>query len=190
VEKDWGDKVTTKTSEEWSEAFGFLYPGEVAGLKELARGLPPTPVVVNVGAGVGTSGLAFLESREDLLLFTVDIEGGISPTGGLGNERFAFEKADIDPDRYKQLRSDSINMAKVWSYGQVDLVFIDGEHSHEYVAVEGPLWYKHVKPGGVIAFHDYGAEFWGALVEAINAMALGEPILQVDTLVAFRKETS
>lgn len=179
----------TKTSEEWSEAFGFLYTGEVAGLKELAEGLPPNPVVVNVGAGVGTSGLAFLEAREDLFLYTVDIIKGIEPTGGLGNERFAFDKAGIDPNRYHQIHSDSIECAKVWSE-PVDLVFIDGEHSFEYVTIEGPLWYAHVKPGGVIAFHDYGTEFWGNLVQAINAMALGEPILHVDTLVAFRKEMS
>lgn len=179
----------TKTSEEWSAAFGFLYPGEVAGLKELAIALPPDPVVVNIGAGVGTSALAFLEAREDLFLYSVDIVKDISPTGGLGNEKFALDSAGIDPDRYHQIHSDSIKCA-VWWRDSIDLVFIDGEHSFEYVSTEGPLWYAHLKPGGVIAFHDYGTEFWGALVGAIDAMALGEPILHVDTLVAFRKETS
>ena len=56
----------TKTSEEWSEAFGFLYIEEVAALKRLAKDLPKDPVGLNVGAGTGTSALALLETRDDL----------------------------------------------------------------------------------------------------------------------------
>lgn len=182
----------TKTSEEWSEAFGFLFLEEVAALKELARGLPPNPVGLNVGAGVGTSALALLEAREDLFLYTVDIEGGVSPTGGLGNERLALEKGGIDKDRYHQMHDDSIELAKVWPNNHevhlLDFIFIDGEHDPSYVAEEGPLWWANLKPGGVIALHDYDSVMWGSLKTVIDNMGFGEPILQVKTIVAFRKE--
>jgi predicted O-methyltransferase YrrM len=183
--------MPTKTSEEWSAAFGFLYIEEVAALKELAAGLPPAPTVVNVGAGTGTSGLALLEAREDLFVFTVDIVKGVSPTGGLGNELYAYNKSDIDPSRYCQIHGDSKEVADNWSGKMglsIDMIFIDGEHDHAYVEEEGPLWWANLKPGGVMAFHDYDSVMWGGLVGVIDNMGFGDPILQVKTIVAFRKE--
>ena len=50
---------------EWT---AYLFHGEVDALQEWAHGLPPNPVVVNIGAGNGTSGLAFLQARGDLFL--------------------------------------------------------------------------------------------------------------------------
>ena len=184
--------MSPKTSEEWADAFGFLFPEEVTALKTLAKMLPPRPTAINIGAGTGTSGLALLEAREDLHLFSIDIEGGISPTGGLGNERFAFEEAGIDPARYYQIESDSLKEAEAWSVGPVDFIFIDGDHGASYVEKEGPAWWAHVKPGGIMAFHDYDSTMWGDLTLVIDnmseIMSLGEPILQVKTIIAFKKE--
>lgn len=182
----------TKTSEEWSAAFGFLFLEEVAALKELASKLPPNPVGLNVGAGVGTSALALLEARDDLFLYTCDIVQKVSPTGGLGNERLALEKAGISAIHYHQIHMDSIELAREWLPrgwdDSLDFIFIDGEHNPSYVAEEGPLWWANLKPGGVLAFHDYDSVMWGSLKTVIDNMGFGEPILQVKTIVAFRKE--
>ena len=37
----------------------------------------------------------------------------------------------------------------------LDFVFIDGNHSYEFVKEDIREWYKKVKPGGIIAGHDY-----------------------------------
>jgi predicted O-methyltransferase YrrM len=181
----------SKGAEELSNAFGYLRAPEVPALKKLARDLPDNPIVVNIGAGVGTSALAFLESRDDLTLFSVDIVGGIEPTGGLGNEEFALKSAGVDLSRRHAITGDSLEVARVWNRGKVDLVFIDGRHDDYYVEVEAPTWWQHVKDGGVIAFHDYAPDPWGAIVAAIDRFAAENDlveILQVDTIIAFKKE--
>jgi predicted O-methyltransferase YrrM len=41
-------------------------------------------------------------------------------------------------------------------HAEVDLFFIDGAHSYEYVRADTENALKCVRPGGVIAWHDYG----------------------------------
>ena len=40
------------------------------------------------------------------------------------------------------------------NYGQFDCVFIDGNHSYEYVKKDHDNYSKFVKSGGIVAFHD------------------------------------
>ena len=56
---------------------GYLYQWEVITLQVFARALPPDAMIINIGAGAGTSGLAFAEARPDLIenIYTVDIAG-------------------------------------------------------------------------------------------------------------------
>jgi len=91
-----------------AKAFGYLTQDEVTGLKKLAKMLPENPVVVNIGAGTGTSAIAVMEDRPDLHMITIDISKG-GPLGGLENERNAIENhASLDTDgRYGQVLADS-----------------------------------------------------------------------------------
>jgi hypothetical protein len=64
-------------------AFKYLFTEEVLELQRLAQSLGPDPIVVNIGAGAGTSALAFCESRPDLWLVSVDVQEPSSPYGCL-----------------------------------------------------------------------------------------------------------
>lgn len=149
------------TSEELQQAFGYLTGAELAALKQLARWLPDNPVVVNIGAGSGTSGLAFMESRSDLELTTIDIQKEDSPFGCLYAEEMALNRAGLlDWDRYSQYHGESINAGNSWTewFGDndpVDLVFIDGDHSYRGAKGDILAWLPNIKPGGVIAVHDF-----------------------------------
>ncbi len=44
--------------------------------------------------------------------------------------------------------------------GQMDLVFVDGSHSCEYVLNDSSRALKLLKKGGLIVWHDYGTEGW------------------------------
>jgi predicted O-methyltransferase YrrM len=47
----------------------------------------------------------------------------------------------------------SANVARTWA-GEVDLVFIDGDHSEDGVRADWDAWHGFVAPGGAVVFHD------------------------------------
>jgi len=161
------------TAESLQAAFKYLFPDEVKVLKELAQSLPGNPVVVNIGAGAGTSGLAFMESRSDLRLITIDIQKEDSPFGCLEAEENILREAGLWNDRVIHKQGNSYDIGNHWlmaniydkhwlmanvtgfDYGLVDMVFIDGDHN--YVGCSGDIiaWRGNIKSGGIIAVHDY-----------------------------------
>lgn len=200
-------------------AFRYLFPAEVPALKELARSLPPNPVVVNIGAGSGTSGLAFMESRPDLFLYTIDIQKDNSPFGCLFAEEQVLRAAGLWDGRNNQLHGDSKKFGQVWgevrtigdngvvniglpSYPPVDLVFIDGDHSYEGAKGDIEAWLPNIKPGGLIAVHDYKKHLlqydentcphpkpWPGVDQAVDELLLMggyEMVMYVESLIAFR----
>ena len=211
------------TSESLQAAFRYLFISEVHALKQLARSLPANPVVVNLGAGAGTSGLAFMESRPDLKLWTIDIQREDSPFGCLEAEQRLINEAFPETilysnNRYFQMQGDSKIVGLMWqrpksfdfmveAWGhekhQVDLVFIDGDHSYNGAKGDILAWLPNIKPGGIIAVHDYGKRKvykdgpiegaphplpWPGVDRAVRKFLCPkyEIILQVATLVAFR----
>lgn len=143
-------KTTAYSLSDW---LGYLSRGEVDFIKKLATDIKArNPVIVNIGAGAGTSGLAFREARPDADLYTVDISPG-GPLGGLDSERNAFDGADLLYPT--QILGDSKEVGKEWRL-KIDLLFIDGDHTTDGVIGDIDAWIDHVKRGGIIVFHDYG----------------------------------
>ena len=173
-------------SEEISLRLGMLDLCEVWALRALACSLPEEPVVVNVGAGVGTSGLAFLESRPDLQLVTVDCHDESHPRGCLQSEREAFAEAGFaDSGRYRQVHGSSEVVGGDWTGGPVDMVLIDGLHTYEQTRADILAWYPNIKPEGIIAMHDYDND--NRVTLAVDELySMEARILLVRFLVAFR----
>jgi len=173
-------------AESLGNAFGFLYAGEIVLFKKLAASLPPKATFVNIGAGAGTSSLSMVEARPDLRAFTVDIsEGG--PFGGLENERNAFANTGLPLP--VQMLGDSKQVGRDWAGGLIDMIFIDGDHSYEGCSGDIEAWHNHVKPGGIIAIHDYEKDVWPAVKKATDeaAQAYGWQLIEkADTLIAFK----
>lgn len=84
-----------------------------------------------------------------------------------------------DPPREDQVRAtlaglpvrvrtgDSLDAAKQYADGSLDMVFLDDDHSAEHLAAECHVWWPKLKPGGLMAGHDYdwpsvreGLELW------------------------------
>ena len=186
-------------------AFKYLFIEEVHALKELAQSLPANPVVVNLGAGAGTSGLAFMESRPDLFLYTVDITSEDSPLGSLYSEKMVFVQGSIPNGRYSQICADSKEVGKHFTTHKVDvhMVFIDGDHFYNGCKGDILAWLPNIKPGGIMAVHDFGKREvykdgpidnaphplpWPGVDRAVRHYLCPyyEMILKVRTLVAFR----
>lgn len=179
----------TNYSYDLSRAFGMQTPKEVYTLRVLAWSLPENPVIVNIGAGTGTSSLAFAESRRDAKIYTVDISDG-GPLGGMENEVNAFNDTnDSGLTLPTQIVGDSKSIGKTWRE-PADLVFIDGDHSYQGCLGDIQAWRKHVKPGGLLALHDYDRDVWPDVARAVEDSKLKDfhLVFIIDTLIVFRKE--
>jgi predicted O-methyltransferase YrrM len=145
-----------RTSESVQQWLHYLFPDELVALKQIASTLPPNPTIVNIGAGGGTSGLAFMEARPqlDTNLITVDITDKSSPFGCLAAERQMFEEAGYPRGNqtWRQIHADS---KTVKLDEPVDLVFIDGDHSYYGCAGDILNWWPQLGRCGIMAIHDY-----------------------------------
>lgn len=163
------------TSEQLRDSFKYLFVDELPALKNLVRLLPMRSLVINIGAGAGTSGLAIMESRSDVRLITIDVQDASSPFGCLEAERDVMRRAGFGKQlgvRWGQLLGDSVEIGINWfdfgmtfeensedvHFGFPDMVFIDGDHSYEHARDDIQVWSRLTKEGGIIAVHDYGKE--------------------------------
>ena len=67
--------------------------------------------------------------------------------------------------------------------GSLDFVYLDGDHSEAAVAGDIRLWRPLVKPGGILAGHDYGHPDFPGVKQAVDAANL--PNLTADRDVWF-----
>ena len=155
---------------ELANAFGFLYPAEVCLIQAITETLPEDAVMVNVGVGVGTGSLAMAEIRPGGRIYSVDISNG-GPEGGFENERNAFRAAQMSNVPI-QILGDSGEVWKGWKKltenKEIDLLFIDADHSEKALQKVIDGWTRFVKVGGYVLFHDYRSKFWSAVTRVVD----------------------
>jgi predicted O-methyltransferase YrrM len=130
----------------------YCSPYEGAFLEGLAANCPDPARVVEIGTGKGSSlvrimyGLAL---HEDVRVWSIDLEEK-------EEAREALEAAQVCNWRYEMLVGDSAEIGSWRDWPELDLVYVDGAHSDPGVRADVAAWEPHVKPEGVMAFHDYG----------------------------------
>lgn len=177
------------TAKDLAKQWGFLYEEEVDALKKTILTLGDNSVCINIGAGVGTSGMVFMECKNVGNLYTIDITREASPFGGLGNENITFKEAGYANDpRHHQICGDSTEVGKMWNGGLVDMVFIDGDHSYAHCSSDIMAWLPHIKDNGIICLHDYESHFWPTVTKSVDDILKDkyETISQARTFIAFR----
>lgn len=174
------------------DAYGYMQTPELDALESTIELLVYPSVAVNIGAGFGTSGLAFIQSDKIVRLYTIDLfatlEHGL---GSLEFERSSFARFGYDKDpRYMQINLDSIQCGKAWPYGKVDMIFLDGDHTFDHCHKDIEVWLPHIKDGGIFAFHDYHEPSWMGVTESIDELLVPyyPMISQAACFVAFRIE--
>lgn len=178
-------------------------------LFQLASDLPPDAQVVEVGSWMGASTCFIAGGLKGAgpKILAVDNFQGLSTCGEdaawynrhfqqLGRkstlEIFRDNFAALGfSQRAEPVVSDSLAAAQslATKRGTIDFIFIDGDHSYEACAADIAAWTPFVKPGGVIAFHDFGSRADGvtrAIFEAIKAGRFAEIVGVAGTIIAFR----
>ena len=174
-----------RTASDLSDWQGYLSHAEIEGLQELTRMLLPNAVIVKIGAGAGTDTLSMLETRQDVVIFSVDIE--CCRKIETVNEHLRIAETDWkDTGHLIRIWGDSKIVGKRWPV-PIDMLFIDGDHIEEAKRADIETWLPHVPSGGIVAFHDYGSNDWpGVKVAVDDLMKDYDEILHVETLIAFR----
>jgi predicted O-methyltransferase YrrM len=135
---------------------------ELRDFLELARELRPR-AVLEIGTALG--GTLFLLTRvaaPDAVLVSIDLSADDLRFGGgrVEQRRPLFEAFALDRQRVRFLAGDSHTpgmLARVeveLSGRELDLLFIDGDHTAEGVRADFELYCDLVRRGGLIALHD------------------------------------
>lgn len=77
--------------------------------------------------------------------------------------------------RVSFLEEDSVGCASRFDDDSVDLVFVDADHSEESVRSDLEAWVPKVRPGGVIAGHDYGSRRHPGVTKAVDEFFARHP---------------
>lgn len=176
-------------AEELADAFKYLTKNEVGAIKTYARMCGANPIIVNIGAGAGTSALAIYEARVDegeFHLTTVDISRG-GPLGGMSSERNAFLTAGYDwfPE---QLLGASHEIGKAWPESRkIDMLFIDDGHLEHEIRGDIEAWIEHMRVSGYVLFHDYGSKEWPDVKMVVDEVMprYGIPLARFDTIMVY-----
>lgn len=121
--------------------------------------------LVEVGCHVGMTTLQLVEQVRHLTVHAIDtFEGNQQDRQGetarrLGRDAvlktFCQNVRLYLFDRVQLHIGTSQQYAEIWPR-QIDMVYIDAEHTREAVERDIELWMPHVRHGGILAGHDYG----------------------------------
>ena len=192
--REWWHK---KSAKELSNSFGFLTLAEIELLDQLVKTLPKDPLIINLGAGVGTTAMTILEARDDAFVVTVDQRCDEHPLGGLENEHHIIRAAKW-LHRREGICSESATAGKNWWHykeeswwrRKVDMIIHDAAHEYDPITAEIKAWLPRVRAKGIIVAHDYSSSDWPDVVAVMDELVRSEfeYVDLVDTLIAFRKE--
>ncbi len=70
-------------------------------------------------------------------------------------KRYETAKAQLEKYPCKLIRKTSMEAVTDFANNSLDFVYIDADHTFDYVMQDVIAWTKVVKPGGIVAGHDY-----------------------------------
>lgn len=178
---------------------GPISSDEGAHLAYLASLIPSGGIVVEIGSNEGKSACFMgcgLRSAGNLTarVHCVDLWNLGGPTQQ-HNYRDPHKREKFDRN-VKALglqgvlighMAESTEFAKTWTE-PVDLLFIDAGHTYEALHADYEAWYRFVKPGGFIAFHDY-MDMWPGVKKVLDEEVFPNPIWQ-DWQTVYRLKTA
>jgi len=111
--------------------------------------------------------------RLDLVdLFTYEFHPVPRPDKvSLFNENYAAIKKNLHRVPWVNIiPKSSAEAAAMYTDGILDFVFIDGNHHYKMVKWDIELWLPKLKPGGILAGHDYGQPSWPGVEKAVKEL--------------------
>jgi hypothetical protein len=153
-------------------------PGE---MKPLIDFLPASICMIELGSFSGESTRQFLQSPKIKQLHCVDMwQGGYDPDDLASKwdmqwaERL-FDQVLSDP-RVVKHKMDTLAAASQFLDGSMDFVYIDANHTYDFVKRDIIAYRPKIKKGMYIGGHDYGETTHPGVQKAVDEL-LGKPDL-------------
>jgi hypothetical protein len=151
---------------------------EIKHRTELNKLLPKNPVTVELGVAEGYFSAEILKNWKPRKHYMVDLwETQPQYPGDAGFDQGWHNKNHSDAvERTKNftqaeiLRGPTTQMQQYVKDSSVDMVYIDACHSLDCVRNDIRAWWPKLKPGGVMAFHDYESVDYG-VKQAVHEFA-------------------
>jgi SAM-dependent methyltransferase len=118
---------------------------------------------LKVGVEIGVSEGYFSEKLCQAGLKVYGVDPWLKYSGFLDSQGNLDERYEVAVKRLKNydcklIRKMSMDAVKDFDDESLDFVYIDGHHAFKYVAEDLFEWHRKVRPGGVIAGHDYSLD--------------------------------
>lgn len=118
-----------------------------------ASQVPNGGIIVEIGGEFGQSASLFAKAADPSVdIFTFDLFPGDLQVQHLSNLAEAGFKG-----RTHAIKANSREAAGEWTTittSNIDLLFVDGDHTYEGALGDATLWWPHLKKDGFIIFHD------------------------------------
>lgn len=155
---------------------------EIAEIKyrtELNKLLPDHPVTAELGVAEGNFSQFICKAWKPSRHYMVDFWGTLNTTGDGAfpqewhnmNYHTAVWKVYNFKHFASVIRGITWDAARQVPDNHLDLLYLDAGHSYDDVKRDLEAWYPKVKPGGVVAGHDFINPAYGVL-QAVNEFAL------------------
>ena len=83
----------------------------------------------------------------------------------------ALRTLGVNARRWYPIRLPSVQAAHCFEDGELDFVFIDGEHSYEAAKADIETWWPKVRSGGILMGHDYDRQRFPGVCRAVDEFA-------------------
>lgn len=147
--------------------------------REIVEWMPENGVFVEIGVYWGQSFsyavVEALNAGKAIDFVAIDAFPWTDEQGRTTLDHFLHHMAPLN-GHYRHIKSGSSEAAALFADKSVDFVFIDANHTYEFVKADVLAWLPKVKPGGIIAGHDYNAPH--EVERAVNEI-FGERVVTV-----------
>ncbi len=144
---------------------GYFYPGDILAYRALVAQVPDGGRIAELGCYKGRSLCSIGPEcqRRGISIFAVDT-WHYAPDAEAEFLRNIWGKFSVT-----QYKGTSLEAAKVIPDASLDLVMVDTPHDYPTVIADLRAWLPKVKPGGIIAGHDYCPK-WPGVARALHEM--------------------
>lgn len=128
--------------------------------REIAEWIPNGGIWVELGVYWGQSFsyavVECLNRGKKINLVAIDAFPWVDEQGVTTLQHFQKHMAPLS-GHFRHIQSGSSEAAVHFADQSVDFVFIDANHTYDFVKADVNAWLPKIKPGGIIAGHDYNA---------------------------------